>query len=1036
MVRKTSRKITYLLASQSSHHGHTLGINSLAVDPNPPSSQYSGLLYSAGRDGMIMAWNLENMTVKNAGYASIDDIDADMTTTAGLTTGVGAVSLNHIGDDTKANTTPSTNGVVKKPQGKSTFRAQVQMHTHWVNDIALVNNYQNVVSCSSDLTVKIWHPRTDAQTTIGQHHDFVKCLAVDNQESDWIASGGLDRKVILWDLNGGGEKLQIDVGKKGENQKGSIYALGTGGPGGSIVGSGGPDSIVRLWDQRTGGSILDFVGHTGNIRAILINKAGNLVLTGSSDATIKLWSITAGRLVHTLNMHDTSVWSLHSSHPNLEVFHSSDRSGLIVKTDMRGTSEAEDSMCVLVCNEHEGVNKVVASGDYLWTATANSRIHRWRDVDTTPATMQLQRLQRSRRRSSAGYQARSQDSTLLRQAAMAGIASQIPVASLISLNAGTYGPSLLDPEEITLASATTMRSEAPVPPPAEPPQPEPLWHNPDETIEGQTGLIKHILLNDRRRVLTVDTAGEVVLWDLIKCVMVRSYGSRDIQEVADEINTFETMANWCQVNTRTGQLAVVLEESYCFDAEIYADEVEADLPPQPSTEPLQFRDDQRINLGRWILRNLFANLIEAEITRDSNFRAQKRFALSGRETRRGPPGRLSFSHMPPMNSWNESARNANGTSMLLPTPGLVIGLATPAPAYNPANPPLHVGADANANATPMPIQSADMGPTSTATASGGGGPGGAIVTDYFSSALAQVQPPSAAVAPPSSSTASEIPATPSANDAAAEDQAGDNLSTSSSLMGRLRSFGKGRLTRTTSTESTKQQEGGKIDAGGGGATDGATTSGLLPTVEEGKVDQSYDDTLAGVLQRIQNEYESNGTYDTSNFSVSVPSETPILQIPTETAIIISEQRVDAGGTMDLYRGTVSSCGEDSDVATLQDAAPGWLAEFLLLNKTPQKELVKVSFVLQPFGDALPALPNGNARLNAYRMLRTKKILAYVEEKLDSSVKRGPGSSADEWLELVCQGQVVDNSFTLATIRARVWRSGGDVVLLYRRKDTK
>jgi hypothetical protein len=39
---------------------------------------------------------------------------------------------------------------------------------------------------------------------------------------------------------------------------------------------------------------------------------------------------------------------------------------------------------------------------------------------------------------------------------------------------------------------------------------------PDFTIEGQNGLIKHHLLNDRRRVLTLDTAGEVMLWDLLK----------------------------------------------------------------------------------------------------------------------------------------------------------------------------------------------------------------------------------------------------------------------------------------------------------------------------------------------------------------------------------------------------------------------------------------------------------------------------------------------------------------------------------------
>jgi len=40
--------------------------------------------------------------------------------------------------------------------------------------------------------------------------------------------------------------------------------------------------------------------------------------------------------------------------------------------------------------------------------------------------------------------------------------------------------------------------------------------SPDFTIEGQHGLIKHAILNNKRQVLTTDTAGEVTLWDLIK----------------------------------------------------------------------------------------------------------------------------------------------------------------------------------------------------------------------------------------------------------------------------------------------------------------------------------------------------------------------------------------------------------------------------------------------------------------------------------------------------------------------------------------
>lgn len=44
----------------------------------------------------------------------------------------------------------------------------------------------------------------------------------------------------------------------------------------------------------------------------------------------------------------------------------------------------------------------------------------------------------------------------------------------------------------------------------------PVRDSPDETIRGQAGLIRHILLNDRKHVLTVDTNDEVVMWDLIK----------------------------------------------------------------------------------------------------------------------------------------------------------------------------------------------------------------------------------------------------------------------------------------------------------------------------------------------------------------------------------------------------------------------------------------------------------------------------------------------------------------------------------------
>ena len=71
--------------------------------------------------------------------------------------------------------------------------------------------------------------------------------------------------------------------------------------------------------------------------------------------------------------------------------------------------------------------------------------------------------------------------------------------------------------------------------------------------------------------------------------------------------------------------------------------------------------------------------------------------------------------------------------------------------------------------------------------------------------------------------------------------------------------------------------------------------------------------------------------------------------------------------------------------------------------------MKVSFVLQPFQDLLPSIAgsDGNARLNANRMLRAKKILAYVAERIEPLPEK-PDPNAlkpEEYLELYCQNQV-------------------------------
>jgi WD40 repeat protein len=382
----------------------------------------------------------------------------------------------------------------RKP-GPTQFKTQVQAHSHWINDIVLTQGNSALVSASSDTTVRLWRPHsesTEVPERIGKHADYVKALASPDGQASWVASGGLDHKLYLWDLNGGGEILSIDASGDDTTEKGSVYALGATS---SVLASGGPENVVRVWDPKSGKLVTKFVGHTDNIRDILINQSGDTIMTASSDQTIKIWSLTAGRCMNTLTMHNDSVWSLYSDQPDLSVFYSSDRSGMVAKTDTRGSPDVEQGTCVAALQEHEGVMKVVATDDFIWTATPKSSINRWKNVDT-----------------SLGFESppesgRTIDSTAAPEKPSDQEPRKIPLNAALQLSTASTilnntSPSGAKAPETGMENGLGLTI--------------PVHSLPEESIEGQHGLIKCLMLNDRKRTLTQDSAGEVVLWDLLK----------------------------------------------------------------------------------------------------------------------------------------------------------------------------------------------------------------------------------------------------------------------------------------------------------------------------------------------------------------------------------------------------------------------------------------------------------------------------------------------------------------------------------------
>lgn len=307
------------------------------------------------------------------------------------------------------------------------------------------------------------------------------------------------------------------MGKSEDVRKGSVYALQAQG---SILASGGPENVVRIWDSKTGKSITKLVGHTDNVRDILISEDGDTVMTASSDQTVKVWSLTAGRCLNTFTMHNDSVWSLFSTHPQLSLFYSSDRSGMVAKTDTRGVAELDEGTSVAALQESDGVHKVVAAGSHIWTATSSSSINRWSDVDTQgEIESYLFHDSGVANAFPTGLMPTSSPSRSSPTSPRANGIPKIPVSALLPLSLSSPFPANKPPESDRIGvqqpspgnrrvSETVIDTAFHLT--------IPLQEIPEETIEGQNGLIKHVMLNDRKRVLTLDSTGDVVLWDLLK----------------------------------------------------------------------------------------------------------------------------------------------------------------------------------------------------------------------------------------------------------------------------------------------------------------------------------------------------------------------------------------------------------------------------------------------------------------------------------------------------------------------------------------
>ncbi|KAF7309790.1 WD-REPEATS-REGION domain-containing protein [Mycena indigotica] len=1056
-----SRGQEYEQITRSRRPRHRLGIAALAVDTSTQLAGRTtpeGILYTAGRDGLVISWDL-SLSLRHRLPA--DNIIGRKGRWEALT-GWADDAIDEEGEegDDRPTLDGDVLGIREVPfeeewqldleavPAASSFRQCMQAHTDWVNDILLCNYNQTVVSASSDGTVQAWTPHAAGSpdpSIVGIHSDYVRCLA-SCRTQNWIASGSFDRTIKLWDLSRTQttpEPLTTLQPADANSPKCSVYALAAD-PFGHAIASGGPERVVRMWDPRTGKRSGKLVGHTDNIRAILLSEDAKYLLTGSADASIKLWSLATQRCLHTFTHHADSVWSLFSAHPLLETFYAGDRAGIVSRVDVSHlNTDLGEGECVFVCRDGEevspttpqatgGINKIVVADDSLvWTATSSSSVRRWRIPPPTKSPTvykdfdsSLERDSRSLAPSVLSYDGDDGDEGDTRHG--------IPYASLIRLTSPIdpypiRSGGMRDPEVATLYSAASVISvpglrspalhtstsphmgspmrSAPLPNSrgayfsrelAADAQPLVPSSDPVGTLKGERGLVRAVVLNDRVHAISIDTSGEIGVWDLVRgiCVGViprkahdvtvksQEWSPRDaLERVQEKLEGEAVVAPWATVDTKSGVLAVHLNER-SFESEIYADEV-------GFAGDRRFGDDAKLNIGKWVLRNLFLGFIREEVrsrksqrdsghSQDTTSSIQRRASVSSETSSRhrgssfsAEPRRrsssstvVSSSRMVPAVAPVMSSTPLGASPLLTP----LIPLPLRGKDHIPLSPIAGTPTAASMDMTPMPQRRPRTGENGKET-------------DYFN-----IRPRQTLSATTPGTAADDFsgwggPATQTAN-------------TPTTLMGRLKSFGKKR------------------------AHDVPTPS-LPPTVEAPIAEEAAPDPISKTPR--------------STFTFR-PIITTLFSGSTNT-----------GPT--IYRGTVGSTGSSGDIHALEEAMPLWLLEYLLLHRMPSTPpQVKLSFVLLPWidkdnqDDQLPELLNTTqSKLTASRFLRVRKLLVHVQEKLEKLEPPPPDAARtrpEDLYEILCNDLVLPLDMSIAAVRQYVWRQSAELIMHYRRNRTR
>jgi len=126
-------------------------------------------------------------------------------------------------------------------------------------------------------------------STLKGHSSWVLALAA-SPDGQTLVSGGLDDRIIVWDL------LSGDADKVLKGHTKPINGLAITSNGKTVV-SCSDDISIKFWQLSTGNLERSLSAHTRDINSIVVSPDGQFLVSGAEDRTLCVWNINSGALL-------------------------------------------------------------------------------------------------------------------------------------------------------------------------------------------------------------------------------------------------------------------------------------------------------------------------------------------------------------------------------------------------------------------------------------------------------------------------------------------------------------------------------------------------------------------------------------------------------------------------------------------------------------------------------------------------------------------------------------------------------------------